>query len=685
MDIKTTRDFKRDPSNSPDDAIYEEALLEANQEAGEVIDEVTEDDEEILAQYAEHNAQMEGHWSQIYDECEEDWEIYNLKQWTERGKMARKGRPIVTMDICRKFVKAVVAETFRNPPGVKLNARKDSSSEKALAIADAIRYFEDRTGAIYAYSFAKECAAVCGIGWVKVTYRYDEQEALPAVIDIDRVDDPLSIMIDPDSRELDGSDMMFAKEIHGCTKGSEKVTYWWKDSDGKVKWALIDGKKIDDKGVWPGADIPLVPVYGEITRIRKQTHVFGLIRQLRDTQRSYNYTMSEGIERLALTPKSPIMAAEGSIAQNRIRDFERSATEPVPILWFNSTHPVSGEPLPPPTRNMSEPDTQWLVPMANLLHIGAKETTGIFETSFGAGPAEMSGTAIQQKLEAGDRGHLVYDEHLQIAVKQVGRIMLDLLEPVVTPSGMLPLMSEDGTRGSMALGEAAINPMTGMPIEQGPSVPDLDPTDLDISVSAAPAYATRKQEGLQSIMQMIERLPPEQAMSLIPQVIRDMDFPGSAKYANILSGGENPQVMAQQLQEAQAQLQQAGQQMSELQAQNMQLTMQLNHNTQAMLARAEIDSNTKLAVQKMKGEQEMGIKQMELELEAAKEDIEITSELEKADNQVDLAAARLHLDAQRLAADTMAKNQQMQLQERQIIANSMKQTPGNEGQAPVEG
>lgn len=675
MEFRSEREYVRDTANSPDDAIFEDRLKNVTETEPEYAPEVTEDDEEILKQYSEHKANMEGHWSPIYDECEEDWDIYNLDQWTERGKVARKGRPIVTMDMCRKFVKSVVAETFRNPPGVKLNARRDSSSLKAQAIADAIRYFEDRSGAIYAYSFAKECAAVCGIGWVKVTYRYDEQEAMPAVIDVDRVNDPLSIMIDPDSMELDGADALFAMETHGAVKGKEKVTYWWKDSEGRVKWALICGPSIEDKGVWPGFDIPLVPVYGEITRIRSKTKVFGLIRQLRDTQRSYNYAMSEGIERLALTPKSPIVYAAGSISDRHKPDWQASATEPKPLLEYNSKHPVTGEDLPAPSRTMSEPDTQWLVPFTQILHMSAKETTGIFETSFGAGPAEMSGTAIQQKLDAGDRGHLVYDEHLQIAVKHVGRIMLDLLEPVVTPAGILPLMSEDGTRGTMSMtGQESIDPVTGLPMMTEPEVLDLDPTDLDISVSAAPAYATRKQEGLNSVMQMIERLPPEQAMSLIPQVIRDMDFPGSEKYANILSGGENPQVIAQQLQEAQAQLQQTSQQMSELQAQNMQLTMQLNHNTQAMLARAEIDSNTKIAVANLKGEQEMALAQMKIQFEAAKEDVELTSELDRAGNQIELDSARIALDAQRLAADTMAKNKQMQIQERQIIQQSIQQT-----------
>jgi hypothetical protein len=691
--------FKKDTKNSPDEVLYEEALednkLGEEEDGAESESEMTETDDEIIEKFGKDKARMDEHWDPLYNEAEEDWDIYLLDQWSADGIQKRKGRPIVTVDMCRKYVKSVVAETFKNPPGVKLSARKDGASKKAQAMADAIRYFEDRTGSIYAYSFAKECAAVGGIGWLKVTYRYDEQQAMPAVIDVDRVDDCFSIKLDPDSRELDGSDSMCAYEDHGKKGKCTSVTYWWKDEEGRVKWAVIeDGKTIEDKGEWPGKDIPLIPVYGEIYRLRGKTQIFGLIRQLRDTQRSYNYALSEGIERLALTPKAPIQAMVGSISKQHEPDWQRSMIEPVPILYANP-YDTNGNPLPMPVRSVTTPDTDWMVPLTQMLQQNAKETTGIFDTSFGAGPAEMSGTAIAQKTAAGDRGHLVYDEHLQVSVKHVGRIMLDLLEPVVTPGGMMPLLSEDGKVTQQEVGAPPVD-MNGMQMggqmdqngmmmpPPAPELPDLDPSDLDISVSSAPAYATRKEEGLKNIMQMIERLPPEMASALIPKVIRDMDFPGSQEYSDLLNpqaGANDPQAQAQQMAQMQQQLAEAQAQMTQLTAQNQQLTMEIQNQTQAKMGVAQMDNQTKAQISAQHEQAETERLMMKLQADAQLAGQKLTVEVGKASAQSQTAQAQMAQQSDKDNIDIQLRVNQQQQQAQQQATQSALQAKQIEQQA----
>lgn len=669
------KNYKNDDMNSPDDVIYQDRLNEElNPDYSEDQPEVTESDDEIIKQFTEHKAAMNSKWDDIYSGMEEDWDIYTLDQWTESGKRARGKRPIVTVDICRKFVKTIVAETFRNPPGVKLTARKEDANVKAKAIADAIRYFEDRTGAIYAYSFAKECAAVAGIGWLKVTYRYDEQQAMPAVIDIDRVEDPLSIQIDPDIKELDGSDALFAYEDHGKKDGKDNVTYWWKSEDGlKVNWAVIcDGKVVKDKGIFPGSSIPLVPVFGEIYKLRGKLKVFGIIRQLRDTQRSYNYTLSEGIERLALTPKNPIDAAEGSISQQYMGDWVRSMTEPVPIRFYKATD-NDGATLPPPKRTDTNPDTAWLAPLVSMLQLNAKETVGIYDTALGMGMGDESGVAIKARQDQGDRGHLVYDEHLQISIKHVGRIALDLLEPVITPAGLLPILEEDGKVAVMSIGQPtqAIDPNTGepaydlmgYPVMDKPMLEDLDPTDLDISISAAPAYATRKQEGMNNITALLGNLPPEMMSAIIPKLIRDQDFPGSAEYADILDGGVNkqdPAMIQQQMQELQAQLQQANDVAMQLQQQNERLNIEIQNQTQITLAKTQMDNNTKMAIEDKKIQAQLIMKEMELNYKNNSDDKKIMT-VEYQEGQENLRKlADISQKAEKDNADIALKAQKAQ-------------------------
>ena len=594
---------------SPDDYLITERYETEETDIAEETQVVTEKDKKILERFDKRYKAMKAYWQPLYEEMAEDWEIYQLKQWTESAKAVRKMRPQVTCDISRKFVKSVVAETFKSPPGVKLTARDEGASHKAQAISDAIRYFEDKSGSIYAYTNAQECAAVGGIGWIKVSYAYDEQEALPAVIKVDRVIDPLSIMIDPDARELDGSDMIDAVECHGETHRAgtglshdEKYTYWWRDDKGLICWAIIEGKRVESKGVFPGIDIPIVPVYGEYYCIGGDVSIFGLIRQLRDTQRSWNYILSEGIERIALTPKSPIVAVEGSIPQQYMGDWIRSMTEPVPILQA-AGYDDKDRPLPLPSRNATTPDVEWMPSLLNQLMSNARETTGIYDSSLGQQDNQaQSGVAIKARQDSGDRGQLVYSEHLQIAVKMVGRLMLGLLEPVLGPAGILPTLSEDGKTQVVQVGQ---NP-DGSPIMgQQIVVPDLSVTDLDISISSAPAFATRKADGLEQIQKLIA-IKPDLAPSVMDIIVRNMDFPGSKEIADRLAKLLPPELQDQSQgdpAQMQQQMAQMGQQLTDLQAQltksaqdNQVLTMQLNQNTQTMLAKAEMDNNARVAV-----------------------------------------------------------------------------------------
>lgn len=600
--------MKSKQMTSPDDYLLEERYETEEDEAAEDTQVLTEKDKKILERFDKRFKAMTAYWQPIYEEMAEDWEIYQLKQWTESAKAVRKLRPQVTCDISRKFVKSVVSETFKSPPGVKLTARDEGASAKAQAISDAIRYFEDKSGSIYAYTNAQECAAVGGIGWIKVSYAYDEQEALPAIIKVDRVIDPLSIMIDPDARELDGSDMIDAVECHGKTHRAgtglshdEKYTYWWRDEQGRICWAVIEGKRVESKGIFPGIDIPIVPVYGEYYCIGGDVNMFGLIRQLRDTQRSWNYILSEGIERIALTPKSPIISAEGAIPQQYMGDWIRSMTEPVPIL-FHATVDAAGNPVTPPTRSNTNPDVEWMPALLAQLSSNARETTGIYDSSLGQASPETSGVAIKARQESGDRGQLVYSEHLQIAVKMVGRLMLGLLEPVLGPAGILPTLSEDGKTRVIQVGQ---NP-DGSPImEQESFIPDLSVTDLDISISSAPAYATRKADGLEQIQKLIA-IKPDLAPSVMDIVVRNMDFPGSKEIADRLAKllppelqdnqGADPAMMQQQMAQMTQQLTDLQAQLTKAAQDNQVLTLQLNQNTQAMLAKAEMDNNAKVAV-----------------------------------------------------------------------------------------
>ena len=638
---------KTDLYSNPDEFLEEERYETEEQEFAEPAKN-TDRDKEIIKQYTARRKAMESHWEPIYKEAREDWAIYNLDQWTQSASTARGTRPKLTVDISRKYVKAVVASTHQTPPGVKLTARSDTGSVKANAMSEALRYFEDRSGAIYTYTWAQECAAVAGFGWGKVSYSHDPQQAIPSTIEIVKVMDPFSIFIDCDSTMLDGSDMIDAVELHGKTSRSktgkvhkDKATYWYIDeATEQVKWAVIEGDSVESKGIFPGRFIPIVPTFGEYSIIDGKLHCMGLIRQIRDVQRAVNYAVSEGIERMALTPKSPWMMAKGSVDEKDEREYDRSIVEPIARLSYNQYDENDpSKTYNAPIRNNTNPDISWLDGVTQNFIQAAKETTGLYDAALGnEDNTAQSGVALKAKVGASDRGQLVYNEHLQISVKHYGRIMLGIFPEVIEPYGVLPGQKEDGTQIQYPIGDQptmmldpngqpVLDP-NGQPMVQTPNVSDLEPSDLDISISSAPAYNTRKQDGLDNMTKLLQ-LSPEFAPKVADLIVKGMDFPGGDEIAARLAPADAqgaPQVdpqTQQQLQDLQTQVQQSGEQIQQMTQQNQMLQFTIQHNADLELQKMQMkiasdermkqmDLNVQMAIAQLKEQGTSGRTQAEI-------------------------------------------------------------------------
>ena len=630
--------------SNPDEFLEDERFETEEQEQLEA-PKNTDRDKKILDQYTKRRKAMEAHWEPVYKLSREDWAIYNLDQWTQSASNARGTRPKLTVDISRKYVKAVVASTHQTPPGIKLTARSDNGSVKANAIGEAIRYFEDRSGAIYTYTWAQECAAVGGFGWGKVSYSHDPQQAIPSVIEIVKIMDPFSVLVDPDIQTLDGSDMIDCVELHGKTSRSktgknhkDKATYWYIDeSTEQVKWAVIEGDSVESKGIFPGHFIPIVPTFGEYSIIDGKLHCMGIIRQIKDTQRAVNYAVSEGIERMALTPKSPFQYAKGSVDESDLREMERSIVEPIAHIGYNAYDPDDAtKTYSAPVRNNTNPDIGWLDGVVNTFLNSAKESTGLYDASLGnEDTSNQSGVALKAKVGASDRGQLVYSEHLQISVKQYGRIIMGIFPTVIEPYGVLPAQKEDGTQVQYPIGDQPTMMMdangqpvldqNGQPMIQTPNVTDLEPSDLDISISSAPAYSTRKQDGLDNMTKLLQ-LSPEFAPKVADLIVKGMDFPGGDEIASRLAPADAQQGQAPidpATQQQLSQIPQLQQQLQEAQQQNQALQFQIQKNAELELQKTQMkiasdermkmmELNTQMAIAQLKEQGNSGRTQADI-------------------------------------------------------------------------
>lgn len=571
-------------------------------------------------------------WRPHYDKMRTDWDFYGAKdQWTEEAKEARRGRPILTIPVLAKFVKRVVAETKKNPPAVKLTAREDGDIEKAEIGMGLVRYIEDTCGAKYAYAHALESAAVGGLGWIKGGY-----DAKHGKVIISRVADPFRYYIDPNSEEIDGSDAKYFIGRYKKTvnrKVQSCYEYWWKETNeetglDEVYWALAEGDKIVDYGRFPSSILPLFPVFGERLDYDGELVLKGMIRDLEDAQRFYNYMKSQEAETISLTPKAPIMAEEGTIPKERERDWNNCTKNPTKVLFYRATN-LDGEPTTNKPEFMSmKADTEWMRQAAIGAVQDLKEVTGIYDTALGSDSKELSGKAIIAKQITADAGQFTYTEHLQDTIQNVGRWLMEIIPYVYYGQRLLRIVGEDGKLRSVDLD----NPMgeNTPPEEQIPI--DLDFSEFDISVSSGNSYATRREAGVdafQSIMQSI----PNTATAIADLAVKNMDIPYAQEAAQRLHA-----MLPQEIKEEEkapkgfvpaAQLQKTMQMFDQAKQLNMQIQQQKDAKIEALEAELKNQIQGRIAAERIKGEYNLAKAQITEMNANQREALKVQADVEK--------------------------------------------------------
>ena len=142
----------------------------------------------------------------------------NLYQWDSTTRSARgygtiDERPCLTINKTRQHCLNIINDAKQNKPSVKIKPVGNEATYEAAQVFEGIcRHIEYISNAQTAYDTATTFQVQGGIGWWRVVtdYPQDNDKSFDQEIYIRRVDDPLTIYMDPDIKEADGSDARYA-------------------------------------------------------------------------------------------------------------------------------------------------------------------------------------------------------------------------------------------------------------------------------------------------------------------------------------------------------------------------------------------------------------------------------------------------------------------------------------------
>lgn len=141
---------------------------------------------------------------------EEDRKFFKGEQWSKDEVRDRAGRITLRINRLPQFVKQVTGEMRQNKPAIKVLPKEEGNEELAKVYSAIIRHIESLSDAHRIYNKAAEQAVIGGIGWYRILTDYLDDTSFEQEVQIKPIRNPLSVVIDPDARELTRHDMNWA-------------------------------------------------------------------------------------------------------------------------------------------------------------------------------------------------------------------------------------------------------------------------------------------------------------------------------------------------------------------------------------------------------------------------------------------------------------------------------------------
>ena len=262
--------------------------------------------------------------------------------------------------------------------------------------------------------------------------------------------------------------------------------------------------------------VPVFKVTGWELFIEGDRIRWGMVRHARDPQKLHNYWRSTIAEKLIGSPKAKWLASSSAV-EGREDQWRRSHLDDDPLLVWNAE---SGS---PPIRTPPVDMEQALIAEAGLAAQDIRDVTNIHEAQLGQHSNEVSGRAIMARQRVGEVGTVTYQDNLNAAIEESGKVINQLIPFVYDTARMVKILGED----MMTEKQVRINDA------EDPESKDITVGKYSVTVTTGPSYTTRRVEAREEMMAMVNAMP--QVMGIAAdKIVEAQDWPGAADIARRL-------------------------------------------------------------------------------------------------------------------------------------------------------
>ena len=206
------------------------------------------------------------HWNHFQNESTELFDFIRGNQWTEitRQNFENQGYAAITSNRIPTYLRQITNELMKNTPVIQIDPRNDEDKAKAELLNDLVRNIQEESNAQNAYCKAAEHAASIGIGYFRIITKYKDENSFEQEFVFEPIEDPNTVMLDPNHTGLSGQDCEYAfittkltvEEYHrkyGKSKLSRKLRGDMDDAllkeVGDASWSRSEKKWTQDNEV----------------------------------------------------------------------------------------------------------------------------------------------------------------------------------------------------------------------------------------------------------------------------------------------------------------------------------------------------------------------------------------------------------------------------------------------------
>lgn len=494
-------------------------------------------------------------WHPVFQDYIDDSWFADGRQWDEKVLKYREEMKLTSLTYNQIPAKRrfIVNNARMNDTAIKcvpVNGGADKNTAKVLD--GIIKYCQHKYNAKASYINALDNVVVGGIGaWkilpIKAGDDYD--------IEIIRITDPTSVMMDPNAKKQDFSDaeycfvtQLLAKSAFktlypdaqssdpekkgGFNEDSVEVYEYWirnQDSGHCEQYICTESEILESNTEYKGKHIPIVFVTGEEIHIEGQRRYKGIVRDIKDIQMLLNLTKSRTADYIQRSSNEEWLVTSGQIADHLDR-WQQGNVNGSGIKTY--TH-VEG--VPAPLRLDAPAPPVGYMQVAAEADADLRAAIGIRDP-LAELPDNVATETMQMHVNQGNIGTYAYTDKINDARDLTGKIFIDLIPHYFNYPHVREIMGTDGEVSTVKLNQ---------PYEENGEqvMHDLSKGSYAVLVKSGPSYESRRAEALGKLLE-IAKYDKEFFIKYADILYRNMDFDGAEDMAARARAGIPPAILA---------------------------------------------------------------------------------------------------------------------------------------------